>query len=90
LAVLQVALMTIMLWFMAWTPYVVINFRGLFARDTVTPMSTIWGSNFSKVRKTKYKSSCSSFEVIVVQTNSSKQLQKLVCRRRYFGSLVMC
>ncbi|CAG0917548.1 unnamed protein product [Notodromas monacha] len=41
--------MTIFLWFSAWTPYVVINFIGIFFPDKITPMITIWGSTLSKV-----------------------------------------
>lgn len=44
----KVALMTISLWFMAWTPYGVINFAGIFEAATITPLFTIWGSLFAK------------------------------------------
>lgn len=44
----KVALMTISLWFMAWTPYLVINFTGIFTTSTITPLATIWGSLFAK------------------------------------------
>ncbi|XP_046393049.1 rhodopsin-like [Ischnura elegans] len=44
----KVALMTITLWFMAWTPYLVINYGGLFESITMTPLVTIWGSVFAK------------------------------------------
>lgn len=44
----KVALMTISLWFMAWTPYLVINFAGIFETATITPLATIWGSVFAK------------------------------------------
>jgi r-opsin len=44
----KVALMTISLWFMAWTPYLVINFTGIFELTKLTPLSTIWGSVFAK------------------------------------------
>lgn len=40
--------MTISLWFMAWTPYGVINFSGVFETVTITPLFTIWGSLFAK------------------------------------------
>lgn len=40
----KVALMTITLWFMAWTPYLIINFAGVFEFVTISPLSTIWGS----------------------------------------------
>nr|ALH22335.1 LW-sensitive opsin [Photinus marginellus]APY20647.1 long wavelength sensitive opsin [Photinus marginellus] len=43
----KVALMTISLWFMAWTPYLVINYAGIF--DTkISPIGTIWSSIFAK------------------------------------------
>lgn len=44
----KVALMTISLWFMAWTPYLVINFAGIFQLITIDPLFTIWGSVFAK------------------------------------------
>nr|ADN96757.1 long wavelength-sensitive visual pigment [Dione moneta] len=44
----KVALMTISLWFMAWTPYLVINFAGIFDTMTISPIVTIWGSVFAK------------------------------------------
>ncbi|CAH4030808.1 opsin-1-like [Pieris brassicae] len=44
----KVALMTISLWFMAWTPYLVINFAGIFETSPISPLSTIWGSVFAK------------------------------------------
>ncbi|KAF7996784.1 hypothetical protein HCN44_002430 [Aphidius gifuensis] len=44
----KVALMTISLWFMAWTPYLVINFCGIFETHKMTPLFTIWGSVFAK------------------------------------------
>ncbi|XP_070500945.1 rhodopsin-like [Chironomus tepperi] len=44
----KVALMTISLWFMAWTPYLIINFAGIFEFATLSPISTIWGSVFAK------------------------------------------
>lgn len=45
---LQVALMTISLWFMAWTPYLIINFAGIFQLMNISPLTTIWGSVFAK------------------------------------------
>lgn len=45
---LQVALMTISLWFMAWTPYLVINYVGIFEATKISPLFTIWGSLFAK------------------------------------------
>nr|BAQ54746.1 opsin, long-wavelength sensitive type [Somatochlora uchidai] len=44
----KIALMTISLWFMAWTPYLVINFAGIFETMTISPLLTIWGSVFAK------------------------------------------
>lgn len=44
----KVALMTISLWFMAWTPYLVINFTGIFEWHQISPLATIWGSLFAK------------------------------------------
>ncbi|KAG4079252.1 hypothetical protein HA402_006975 [Bradysia odoriphaga] len=44
----KVALMTISLWFMAWTPYCVINYTGIFEGGNITPLFTIWGSLFAK------------------------------------------
>ncbi|KAK9308824.1 hypothetical protein QLX08_001253 [Tetragonisca angustula] len=44
----KVALTTISLWFMAWTPYLVINYIGIFNRSLITPLFTIWGSLFAK------------------------------------------
>lgn len=44
----KVALVTISLWFMAWTPYLVINFTGIFRLGTVSPLNTIWGAVFAK------------------------------------------
>ncbi|XP_022908130.1 opsin-1 [Onthophagus taurus] len=44
----KVALMTISLWFMAWTPYLVTNFVGVFETGKVTPLGTIWCSLFAK------------------------------------------
>ncbi|NP_001295467.1 rhodopsin [Athalia rosae] len=44
----KIALMTISLWFMAWTPYLVINYAGVFETAKITPLFTIWGSLFAK------------------------------------------
>lgn len=44
----KVALTTISLWFMAWTPYLVINYTGIFNGATISPLFTIWGSLFAK------------------------------------------
>lgn len=44
----KVALMTISLWFMAWTPYLVINYGGMFDLVNITPLFSIWGALFAK------------------------------------------
>lgn len=44
----KVALVTISLWFMAWTPYLIINYTGIFKAAPITPLATIWGSLFAK------------------------------------------
>ncbi|KAJ8871341.1 hypothetical protein PR048_027658 [Dryococelus australis] len=44
----KIALMTISLWFFAWTPYLVINYSGIFETMKITPLVTIWGSLFAK------------------------------------------
>nr|QWV42727.1 long wavelength sensitive opsin [Trox sp. CRS 2021] len=44
----KVALMTISLWFMAWTPYLVTNFTGIFEGGKISPLATIWCSLFAK------------------------------------------
>jgi len=44
----KVALMTVSLWFMAWTPYTIINMSGLLMPEIVTPLFSIWGSVFAK------------------------------------------
>nr|BAQ54723.1 opsin, long-wavelength sensitive type [Orthetrum albistylum] len=44
----KVALTTISLWFMAWTPYLIINYAGIFGFLEMSPMYTIWGSLFAK------------------------------------------
>lgn len=44
----KVALVTISLWFMAWTPYCIINYTGIFEGAKITPLATIWGSLFAK------------------------------------------
>ncbi|XP_033209505.1 rhodopsin-like isoform X2 [Belonocnema kinseyi] len=44
----KIALMTISLWFMAWTPYLVINYAGIFETVKLSPLFTIWGSVFAK------------------------------------------
>lgn len=44
----KVALMTITLWFMAWTPYMIINIGGTIHKPMITPLFTIWGSVFAK------------------------------------------
>jgi len=44
----KVALMNVSLWFIAWTPYCVINFAGMNFPHMITPLFTIWGSLFAK------------------------------------------
>ncbi|XP_058813193.1 rhodopsin-like [Topomyia yanbarensis] len=44
----KIALVTISLWFMAWTPYTIINYTGIFKTATISPLATIWGSLFAK------------------------------------------
>ncbi|KAJ8983357.1 hypothetical protein NQ317_003163 [Molorchus minor] len=44
----KIALMTISLWFMAWTPYLVTNFTGIFGNAKISPLATIWCSLFAK------------------------------------------
>ncbi|XP_074027145.1 rhodopsin isoform X1 [Leptinotarsa decemlineata] len=44
----KIALMTITLWFMAWTPYLVTNFTGIFGNSKISPLATIWCSLFAK------------------------------------------
>lgn len=46
----KIALMTISLWFIAWTPYLTIAFLGLFSDGTyLTPLFSIWGAVFAKM-----------------------------------------
>ena len=44
----QIALMTISLWFIAWTPYLIINFVGVFEAAKISPLNTTWGAVFAK------------------------------------------
>ncbi|XP_023213981.1 lateral eye opsin-like [Centruroides sculpturatus] len=45
----KIAMMTVGLWFMAWTPYLSIAWSGIFSnRVHLTPLATIWGSVFAK------------------------------------------
>ncbi|ROT67127.1 opsin [Penaeus vannamei] len=44
----KIALMTVALWFMAWTPYAIINMAGFNYPSIVTPLFSIWGSVFAK------------------------------------------
>nr|BAQ54887.1 opsin, long-wavelength sensitive type [Epiophlebia superstes] len=44
----KIGLTIISLWFMAWTPYLIINFAGIFETMTISPLFTIWGSLFAK------------------------------------------
>lgn len=40
--------MVIALWFMAWTPYLIINYSGIFGLFPLNPLNTVWGAVFSK------------------------------------------
>jgi len=45
----KIALMTVGLWFIAWTPYLTIAWSGIFSsRKHLTPLATIWGAVFAK------------------------------------------
>nr|QWV42706.1 long wavelength sensitive opsin [Lygistopterus sanguineus] len=44
----KIALMTIALWFFAWTPYLVTNYVGIFESAKISPLATIWCSLFAK------------------------------------------
>nr|BAQ54795.1 opsin, long-wavelength sensitive type [Anotogaster sieboldii] len=44
----KIGLMITSLWFVAWTPYLIINFAGIFETATISPLFTIWGSLFAK------------------------------------------
>nr|APY20596.1 long wavelength sensitive opsin [Cryptolestes ferrugineus] len=44
----KIALMTIALWFFAWTPYLVTNYVGIFESGKISPLATIWCSLFAK------------------------------------------
>nr|APY20558.1 long wavelength sensitive opsin 2 [Aphanisticus sp. CRS-2017] len=44
----KVALMTIALWFFAWTPYLVTNWTGVLQTASISPLATIWCSLFAK------------------------------------------
>nr|ANN11833.1 long wavelength sensitive opsin 2 [Chrysochroa saundersii tonkinensis]APY20581.1 long wavelength sensitive opsin 2 [Chrysochroa saundersii tonkinensis] len=44
----KVALMTIALWFFAWTPYLVTNYTGILETASISPLATIWCSLFAK------------------------------------------
>nr|QWV42645.1 long wavelength sensitive opsin b [Anthocomus equestris] len=44
----KIALMTITLWFFAWTPYLVTNWAGVFEAADISPLATIWCSLFAK------------------------------------------
>ncbi|XP_066941464.1 rhodopsin-like [Macrobrachium rosenbergii] len=44
----KVALMTVSLWFIAWTPYLVINYSGMLKKELVSPVYAIWGSVYAK------------------------------------------
>ncbi|XP_076036184.1 rhodopsin-like [Oratosquilla oratoria] len=44
----KIALINVSLWFMAWTPYAIINIAGMVNKPMVTPLFSIWGSVFAK------------------------------------------
>nr|BAQ54833.1 opsin, long-wavelength sensitive type [Asiagomphus melaenops] len=44
----KIAMMTISLWFIAWTPYLIINLAGLFSPSSLSPLASIWGAVFAK------------------------------------------
>ncbi|RWS24862.1 ocellar opsin-like protein [Leptotrombidium deliense] len=45
----KVAMMTVGLWFLAWTPYLTIAWTGILTNgDYLTPLATIWGAVFAK------------------------------------------
>nr|ANN11807.1 long wavelength sensitive opsin 1 [Acmaeodera diffusa]ANN11811.1 long wavelength sensitive opsin 1 [Acmaeodera diffusa]APY20544.1 long wavelength sensitive opsin 1 [Acmaeodera diffusa] len=44
----KVALVTITLWFIAWTPYLVTNLTGIWQLADMPPLATIWSSVFAK------------------------------------------
>ncbi|KAG8200797.1 hypothetical protein JTE90_006378 [Oedothorax gibbosus] len=45
----KIALMTVILWFIAWTPYLLLGFGGVLTdRTYITPMTTVWGAIFAK------------------------------------------
>lgn len=44
----KVALVVISMWFVAWTPYMVINSMGIFKFEGISPLTTIWGACFAK------------------------------------------
>lgn len=44
----QVSLMVIALWFTAWTPYLIINYSGIFELVPLSPLGTVCGAVFSK------------------------------------------
>jgi len=44
----KVAMVTVSLWFIAWTPYAVTNAAGMVNKSWISPLFTIWGSLFAK------------------------------------------
>ena len=45
----KIAMITVFLWFIAWTPYLIIAWYGILGSgDKLTPLATIWGSVFAK------------------------------------------
>uniref|UniRef100_A0A336M3P1 CSON008077 protein n=1 Tax=Culicoides sonorensis TaxID=179676 RepID=A0A336M3P1_CULSO len=69
----KVALCTISLWFMAWTPYLIINFAGIFESTSISPLATIWGSVFAKANAV-YNPIVMIFEIKLINSNKNKPL----------------
>lgn len=46
----KISFMTVALWFLAWTPYLIIAWYGILSEkaDRLTPLASIWGSVFAK------------------------------------------
>lgn len=76
----KVALVTISLWFMAWTPYLVINYAGIFEIVALSPLATIWGSVFAKANAV--------YNPIVYGISHPKYREALMKRYpRFFGGI---
>nr|QWV42672.1 long wavelength sensitive opsin 3 [Nedyus quadrimaculatus] len=44
----KITMITIFLWFVAWTPYMVTNVSGITGKSQISPLATIWASVFAK------------------------------------------